>query len=126
MYRASDRGDKVNGGAASETVYSGKGNDTVDAGAGLDTVIFTGSRSGYTVAKTAAGFSVSGPDGVDTLANVERIKFADATVALTRTSCTASRTRAASSSTSITSTQAGSPVPTTWPRSRIRRRIRLR
>ncbi|NML62844.1 DUF4214 domain-containing protein [Massilia sp. RP-1-19] len=82
VYRASDRGDKVNGGAAAETVYSGKGNDTVDAGAGLDTVIFTGNRAGYTVAKTATGFSVSGPDGVDALANVERIKFADTHVAL--------------------------------------------
>lgn len=82
IYRASDRGDKVNGGAAAETVYSGKGNDTVDAGAGLDTVIFTGNRAGYTVAKTSTGFSVSGPDGVDALANVERIKFADTTVAL--------------------------------------------
>lgn len=82
VYRASDRGDKVNGGAAAETVYSGRGNDTIDAGAGLDTVIFSGNRTGYTVAKTAAGFSVSGPDGADALANVERIKFADATVAL--------------------------------------------
>lgn len=82
VYRASDRGDKVNGGAAAETVYSGKGNDTVDAGAGLDTVIFSGNRAGYTVAKSTAGFSVTGPDGVDSLANVERIKFADTTVAL--------------------------------------------
>ena len=82
VYRASDRGDKVNGGAAAETVYSGKGNDTIDAGAGLDTVVFSGSRAGYTVTKTGAGFSVSGPDGVDTLANVERIKFADTHVAL--------------------------------------------
>ncbi|MBZ2206688.1 FG-GAP-like repeat-containing protein [Massilia soli] len=82
VYRASDRGDKVNGGAAAETIYSGKGNDTVNAGAGLDTVIFSGNRAGYTVAKTSSGFTVSGPDGVDTLANVERLKFADASVAL--------------------------------------------
>lgn len=82
VYRASDRGDKVNGGAAAETVYSGRGNDTIDAGAGLDTVVFTGPRAGYTVSKTGTGFSVSGPDGADSLANVERIKFADANVAL--------------------------------------------
>ena len=82
VYRASDRGDKVNGGAAAETVFSGKGNDTINAGAGLDTVVFSANRGAYTVSKTGAGFSVSGPDGVDALANVERIQFADTTVAL--------------------------------------------
>lgn len=81
-FRASDRGDKVNGTAAAETVYSGKGDDTIDAGLGLDTVVFTGNRAGYTVVKTSTGFSVSGPDGVDVLANVERIQFANTHVAL--------------------------------------------
>ena len=82
VYRASDRGDKVNGGAATETVFSGKGNDTIDAGAGIDTVVFTGARAGYSVTRAGNGFTVSGPDGADALANVERIKFADANVAL--------------------------------------------
>jgi hypothetical protein len=82
VYRASDRGEKIVGGAASETVYSGKGNDNIDAGAGLDTVIFSSNRSEYTIAKTASGYSVNGPNGVDSLFNVERIKFSDAYIAL--------------------------------------------
>lgn len=81
-YRAADGGESLRGGAAAETVYSGKGNDTVDGGGGVDTVIYSGGRAGYTVARTASGFTVTGPDGADTLANVERLQFADAHLAL--------------------------------------------
>jgi hypothetical protein len=81
VYRASERGDDVAGSAAVETVYGGKGNDSVDGGAGLDTMIFSGNRAGYTVLKSASGHTVTGA-GTDSLANVERIKFADADLAL--------------------------------------------
>ena len=48
-------------------------------------MIFSGKRADYTVTRTATGFAVSdklGLDGADSLANVERLSFADAALAL--------------------------------------------
>jgi hypothetical protein len=84
-YHAGARGDTVKGTAAAEKVFSGRGDDSIDGGAGLDRVVFAGKRSDYTVAHTANGFTVTdkhGVDGVDAVVNVERLQFADATVAI--------------------------------------------
>lgn len=68
---------------ASESFSSRPGNDIIDGGAGTDVAIFTGNRADYTQTKTTTGWTISSSvDGVDTIQNVERIKFADATVAL--------------------------------------------
>ena len=66
----------------SDTLTGGSGNDTLDGGAGVDTAVYSGARAGYTVTRTSGGLTVSGADGVDTLTGVERLKFADATVAM--------------------------------------------
>lgn len=61
------------------------GNDSLDGGGGLDTAIYLGQRNNFDVTKTATGFSVvdkTGIEGSDTLANVERILFGDAAMAL--------------------------------------------
>jgi hypothetical protein len=82
----------LKGGGATLSVNAGSGNDRitlgdsghgVDGGSGVDTAIFGGARSAYTVSKAGANFTVqSNAGGVDTLANVERLQFADAFVAL--------------------------------------------
>lgn len=85
IYHASDVGGKVLGNANAETMYSGKGNDDIDSAGGLDTVIFQGARSNYTLTKVGESFTVTdtkGLDGTDTLSHVERLKFADSSVAL--------------------------------------------
>lgn len=76
-----DAGVRYTGGHGSDVVRSGKGNDTIDGGSGLDTVVFTGNREGYTVVKTAAGITVGGALGQDTLAQVERVVFGDKGIA---------------------------------------------
>ena len=66
-----------------EYITGSTGNDTLDGGAGTDTVGFSGNRASYTVSKTSTGWTVSSTaEGVDTLANVERLKFADTAIAL--------------------------------------------
>jgi len=71
------------GNAASDRFTSTSGNDSFDGGLGTDTAVFTGLRSDHSVTKTAAGWSVSSPlDGIDSLVNIERLVFTDATVAL--------------------------------------------
>ena len=63
----------------------GTGNDLVDGGSGIDTAVVVGTRSNFTVTKTSAGHTITdnaGSEGVDTLHNVERIKFGDKSLAL--------------------------------------------
>jgi hypothetical protein len=85
VYHAAAAGGAVLGSAAAETVYAGGSNDTVDAAGGRDLVIYAGNRADYTVSATGTGYTVTsktGSGGVDTLSNVERLRFADAWVAL--------------------------------------------
>ena len=73
----------LTGGTGNDTLSGGAGNDSLSGGAGIDTVVFSGSRSSYNISKSSTGLTVSSTaEGVDTLADVERLKFADASVAL--------------------------------------------
>jgi hypothetical protein len=75
----------ITGGASRDTLIGNGGNDTLNGGAGTDTAVYSGNRSSYTISRTATGYTVtsqSGTDGTDTLTGVERLKFADSTLAL--------------------------------------------
>ena len=71
--------DTLNGNGGNDILFGGAGNDTLDGGAGLDVAYFTGRETQYVLSGTplpAGPFTVAGgPDGTDTLTNVERIKF---------------------------------------------------
>ena len=59
------------------------GVDAVDGKAGIDTVQFAGKRADYTISHDDAGFHVAGKDGAAVaLANVERLAFDDASIAI--------------------------------------------
>ncbi len=68
--------------AGNDQLTGGAGTATIDGAGGTDTVAYTGARAGYTLTRTDAGFTLKHAAGTDTLVNVERIKFADAYVAL--------------------------------------------
>ena len=54
-------------------------------GAGIDTALYAGPRLNYTLSKTSNGFSLAdgtGAAGIDTLQNVERLKFSNGAIAL--------------------------------------------
>lgn len=82
VYRFGDKGGKVAGGAANETIHNGTGADRADGGAGLDKMVYAGKRADYSIKKTADGFSVSSGGVTDTLSNIERLVFSDSGVAL--------------------------------------------
>jgi len=84
VYVAPKPGEAVRGSALADTLHGGANGGMIDGGGGLDTVIYQGSASAYRIAHGGAGFTIShgGPGAVDTLVDVDRIKFADATVAL--------------------------------------------
>ena len=73
------------GAAGDDILIGGAGNDQLDGGKGRDSASYQGPRSHYHVEKTAAGYTVrdlQGQDGIDTLSNIERIQFGDASIAL--------------------------------------------
>lgn len=62
------------------------GNDVVDGLGGTDTVVFTGKQSDYKIVVNGGTATIEdlrsgSPDGLDTITNVEFVKFTDVTVA---------------------------------------------
>jgi len=73
------------GAAGGDTFTGNGGNDLIDGGAGKDVAIYSGKLSNYTIKKTDAGMLITdarGTDGVDTVGNVELLRFADFNVSL--------------------------------------------
>ncbi|MGB4497489.1 MAG: cadherin-like domain-containing protein [Methylococcaceae bacterium] len=78
--------DAVFGGSGNDQIEGDEGNDDIDGGDGFgDTAIYTGKSADYTIAKNVSGnYTVTALDGsVDTLANIEVVKFSDGIVNLT-------------------------------------------
>lgn len=82
-YLSGDSGnDTLLGGSGNDGLFGGFGNDVLDGGTGLDIAFFSGKGSTSKVTKTGSGFTVSGTDGTDTLTGIERLQFADKSIAL--------------------------------------------
>lgn len=77
-----DGADRLYGNSADNLLIPGRGDDLVDGGDGVDTSAYPGLRSLYDVSTAAGVTSVSGPDGVDLLVNVEWLRFDDDLLAL--------------------------------------------
>lgn len=69
--------DWLRGGAGDDTLIGGADDDTLDGGDGTDTAVYAGNRADYTVTVAGGVTTVSGPEGIDTVSNVERLQFAD-------------------------------------------------
>lgn len=69
------------GGSGDDVLSTWSGKDTVDGGGGTDTVVINAARSASSVELGASAITVTGPAGTDTLQNVERLQFADRSVA---------------------------------------------
>ncbi|MCH8622786.1 DUF4214 domain-containing protein [Undibacterium sp. TS12] len=74
----------VNAGSGNDAINVGTGNHNIDGGTGMDTAIFNGVAAGFNVSKTGGGYQVrvNASGDVDSLVNVERLQFADKSVAL--------------------------------------------
>jgi hypothetical protein len=74
--------DLLFGEAGDDQLVGGDGNDVMDGGMGTDTVVFSHNQNYYSfnfdsVTKKYTVSNVNGKDGIDTLLNVEFLKFAD-------------------------------------------------
>ena len=78
----SNAGDLIVGNDLSNYFYCALGDDYIFGGGGTDTAVFNASYSSCTIAFNAASndFTVFGPDGTDTLKDVEQFLFSDVMV----------------------------------------------
>lgn len=74
-------GDFLTGNAAGNLLFLGGGNNTADGGGGIDMALYEVQRAAYEVAVSGPVVRVIGPGVNDSLANVERLAFADRKVA---------------------------------------------
>ena len=77
--------EEIRGSSGDNRITGGAGNDRIDGGLGTDTAVFSGPLSAYTLAWSGGQVTVTGPDGVDRITNVEFLQFADQTVTATPT-----------------------------------------
>lgn len=76
--RGSQFDDILTGTSGNDNFDGQGGNDTIDGGAGQDFAIFSGNLSQYTISSGLGGaIIVAGPDGTDTLTNIELLQFND-------------------------------------------------
>ncbi|MBB3944074.1 methionine-rich copper-binding protein CopC, partial [Sphingorhabdus rigui] len=78
----SNAGDFIVGNDLSNYFYCALGNDYIFGGGGTDTAVFNASYSSCTISFNSASndFTVIGPDGTDTLTDVEQFLFSDVMV----------------------------------------------
>lgn len=74
--------DTVNAGDGYDLIWGGAGDDALNGGAGVDTAMYSGQMASYTVTKNQDGYLVAGPDGTDSLAGIERLRFDDGLMGL--------------------------------------------
>jgi hypothetical protein len=73
--------DTIQAKAGNDLLNGQAGNDLLDGGADTDTAVYSGNRAEYAINATASGFSVTGPEGNDTLPGIERFDFLDKNLA---------------------------------------------
>ncbi len=72
----SDFADSVAAEGGDDEIWGDAGNDLIFGESGVDTANFTGAKSAYTITQGAVGvFTITGPDGIDTVRSVEFAVF---------------------------------------------------
>ncbi|MCP5206256.1 MAG: hypothetical protein H7A01_03545 [Hahellaceae bacterium] len=77
-----DYNDTIVGNGHNNIISGGTGNDYLDGGAGIDSAVFYGTRSSYALVRGQSKEVISGVDGIDELIGIERLIFADNSLAL--------------------------------------------
>ena len=74
----SDFDDTLTGDALANRLNGGLGDDTLDGGGGVNTAVYAGRASEYDISVTGDVITVAGPEGTDTLTNIQHLIFSDA------------------------------------------------
>jgi Ca2+-binding RTX toxin-like protein len=73
--------DVLSGNAANNVFFGNAGNDTINGGAGVDVAVFAASRAQAQLQTNGGVLSVTINNEVDTISNIERLRFSDQTLA---------------------------------------------
>lgn len=69
--------DALDGGTGNDSLTGGPGEDTLNGGPGIDVVVFVFGQGQYTLSRFLDGsYSISGPEGLDRLVDIELLQFA--------------------------------------------------
>ena len=74
--------DDLRGGGGADVLIGGEGDDILDGQEASDVAIFAGNLSEYTLTINPDNVTLVGPDGTDTLQNIEVLRFDDRDVSL--------------------------------------------
>jgi hypothetical protein len=75
--------DTLEGGADNDAIIGGYGNDALDGGTGFDTAFYAGDFDEYSISIADNGeVTISGPEGTDTLNNIENLDFKNGQVCI--------------------------------------------
>ena len=76
--------DRIDGLGGNDQLRGGAGKDDLNGGSGIDVAAYDSARIGVSFVSTFTGYTVTSSllDGIDTLSNIERLKFPDISVAL--------------------------------------------
>lgn len=74
--------DALAGGDGNDVLEGGAGDDSLQGGAGNDIARYNGAQGLYTITTVTGGYRISGPEGMDFLAFIERARFSDGTITL--------------------------------------------
>lgn len=74
--------DNITGNSLNNTLTGRTGDDYLNGGDGIDTAVFSGTRSQYTFQRNGTTIYLNGPDGRDTLVDVERLHIGSTKIAL--------------------------------------------
>ena len=75
VIQGSAGGNVIAGLGGNDVINGGTGNDSLDGGTGIDYAVLRGLATQYNLQSQGAGYGLSGPDGNDTLANMEFLRF---------------------------------------------------
>lgn len=77
--------DKIDAQGSNDILIGGAGDDQLDGGAGNDVARYVGGRDNFEITRTATGLTIrdrTSAEGVDTVSNVEQLRFADMNINL--------------------------------------------
>lgn len=74
--------DSLLGGSGNDQLTGGPGNDRLDGGEGVNTAIYGSERDAYSIAQDDSMTRIAGPDGDDTLVDIQFLSFSDGLVPL--------------------------------------------
>ena len=74
--------DVIIGNSSNNVITGGSGGDTIDGGAGIDQAVYTENFTDVSLVKSGNVWNITSGTDIDTLSNIERLKFNDKHIAL--------------------------------------------